>query len=100
LIQGEIEKIARDGITAAELEAAKTYTTGAFPLSLNSNARIANMLTRLQVLDLGIDYLDRRASLINQVNLEDVKRVAARVLDVDAMSIVVVGDPEGIESTQ
>jgi zinc protease len=100
LIQGEIEKIARDGITAAELEAAKTYTTGAFPLSLNSNARIANMLTTLQVLDLGIDYLDRRASLINQVNLEDVKRVAARVLDVDAMSIVVVGDPEGIESTQ
>lgn len=99
LIRDEIDKIAREGITAAELEAAKTYTTGAFPLSLTSNARIANMLVTLQVLDLGIDYLDRRAGLVNQVTLNDVKRVARRLLDVDAMSVVVVGDPEGVETT-
>lgn len=99
LIRAEIEKIAREGITAEELEAAKTYTTGAFPLSLTSNARIANMLVTLQVLDLGIDYLDRRASLVNQVTLDDIKRVGARLLNVDAMSVVIVGDPEGVEST-
>lgn len=99
LIRAEIEKIAREGITAEELEAAKTYTTGAFPLSLTSNARIANMLVTLQVLDLGIDYLDRRASLVNQVTLDDIKRVGARLLNVDTMSVVIVGDPEGVEST-
>ena len=99
LIRDEIDKIAREGITAAELEAAKTYTTGAFPLSLTSTARIANMLVTLQVLDLGIDYLDRRAGLVNQVTLNDVKRVARRLLEVDAMSVVVVGDPEGVETT-
>ena len=99
LIQTEIKKVAREGITAEELEAAKTYTTGAFPLSLTSNARIAGMLVTLQVLDLGIDYLERRAGLINQVTLDDVRVVAARLLDVDAMSVVVVGDPEGVETT-
>lgn len=99
LIRAEIDKIAREGITADELEAAKTYTTGAFPLSLTSNARIANMLVTLQVLDLGIDYLDRRSGLVNRVTLDDVKRVAERLLDVGAMSVVVVGDPEGVETT-
>ena len=99
LIQTEIKKVSREGITAEELEAAKTYTTGAFPLSLTSNARIAGMLVTLQVLDLGIDYLERRAGLINQVTLDDVRAVAGRLLDVDAMSAVVVGDPEGVETT-
>jgi zinc protease len=99
LIQTEIKKVAREGITAEELEAAKTYTTGAFPLSLTSNARIAGMLVTLQVLDLGIDYLQRRAGLVNQVTLNDVREVAGRLLDVDAMSVVVVGDPEGVETT-
>jgi zinc protease len=57
------------------------------------------MLVTLQVLDLGIDYLERRAGLINRVTLDDVRVVAGRLLDVDAMSVVVVGDPEGIETT-
>jgi zinc protease len=99
LIQAEIKKVAREGITAEELDAAKTYTTGAFPLSLTSNARIASMLVTLQVLDLGIDYLERRAGLVNKVTLDDVRSVAGRLLDVDAMSVVVVGDPEGVETS-
>ena len=99
LIQTEITKVAREGITAEELEAAKTYTTGAFPLSLTSNARTAGMLVTLQALDLGIDYRERRAGLINKVTLDDVRAVAGRLLDVDAMSVVVVGDTEGVETT-
>ena len=99
LIRTEIDKVAREGITAAELEAAKTYTTGAFPLSLDTNARIANVLVTLQILDLGIDYLERRAELVNRVTLDDVKRVARRILDIGAMTVVVVGDPVGVETT-
>lgn len=99
IIRAEIAKVARDGVSDEELEAAKTYTTGAFPLTLNSNGRIAQVLATLQVLDLGIDYLDRRTDLVNGVTLDDVKRVAARLLDTEAMTVVVVGKPEGLEST-
>lgn len=99
LIRSEIARMSSEGITPDELKAAKTYTTGAFPLTLDSNGRIARALVTLQVLDLGIDYLDRRADLVNSVTLDDIKRVAARLLDTDAMTVVVVGDPEGVEST-
>ncbi len=99
IIRAEIGKIAREGVTLEELEAAKTYTTGAFPLTLTTNGRIAAVLVTLQVLDLGIDYLDRRADLVNRVTLDDVRRVARRLLDTDAMTVVVVGNPEGVEST-
>jgi zinc protease len=50
-------------------------------------------------LDLGIDYLERRAELVNRVTLDDVKRVARRLLDIGAMTVVVVGDPVGVETT-
>ena len=46
--------------------------------------------------ELGIDYLDRRAGLINAVTLDDVRRVAKRLLDAPHLSGVVVGDPQGV----
>jgi zinc protease len=46
--------------------------------------------------NLGIDYIDRRNGLIEAVTLEDVKRVAARLLKPDELSIVVVGQPTGL----
>ena len=50
--------------------------------------------------NLGIDYLDRRSGLINAVTLEDVQRVAKRLLDPAALLTVIVGQPEGIEPTR
>lgn len=96
VIRAEWAKMAAEGITADELDRAKRYLTGAFPLSLDSNAKIARYLVFMQEEELGIDYLDRRNGLIEAVTLEDVKRVAARLLDPEALSIVVVGKPEGL----
>ena len=39
---------------------------------------------------LGIDYIDRRNSLIEKVTLDDIKRVAKRLLD-GGMLVTVVG---------
>ena len=46
----------------------------------------------LQLDGLGIDYMDRRASLIEGVTLEQVKAVAAKLLSADP-SVMVVGPP-------
>jgi zinc protease len=58
------------------------------------------VLLSVQRDNLGIDYLDRRSGLINAVTLEDVQRVAKRLLDPAALLTVIVGQPEGIEPTR
>ena len=96
VIKAEWARMAADGITAGELDRAKRYLTGAFALRFDSNAKIANYLVFMQEADLGIDYLERRNGLIEAVTLDDVKRVAARLLKPENLSIVVVGQPEGL----
>jgi zinc protease len=50
----------------------------------------------MRIYDLGIDYLDRRNALIEAVTLDDVNRVAKALLDPTTLTMVVVGEPEGI----
>jgi zinc protease len=100
LMKAEWQKMRDHGVTQAELDDAKTYLTGSFPLQFTSSSAIADILLQVQRDNLGIDYLDRRSSLIDAVTLEDVQRVAKRLLDPAALLTVVVGQPEGIEPTK
>jgi zinc protease len=88
--------MAAEGLTGDELTLAKRYLTGAFPLRFDSNRSIAGYLVSMQEDGLGIDYIDRRNDLIEAVTLEDVRRVAARLMKPDQLSIVVVGKPAGL----
>ncbi|MFQ5565635.1 MAG: M16 family metallopeptidase [Paracoccaceae bacterium] len=96
VIKAEWARMAAGGISAKELDRAKRYLTGAFPLRFDSNAKIASYLVFMQEEKLGIDYLERRNGLIEAVTLADVKRVAARLLQPEDLSIVVVGQPAGL----
>jgi zinc protease len=100
LMKAEWQKMHDYGVTQQELDDAKTYLTGSFPLQFTSSAAIADVLLQVQRDNLGIDYLDRRSGLINAVTLEDVQRVAKRLLDPAALLTVVVGQPEGIKPTK
>ena len=99
LIRAEWRRMAEDGPTEKELDAAKTYINGSFPLQFDSSRNIADMLVSIQRDGLGIDYIARRPKLIDAVTLEDAKRVARRLFDDDKLTVVVVGKPEGIAST-
>ena len=82
-------------IGSDDLENARTYLTGSFPLRLTSNDQVAKTLVAMLVDDLGQDYLARRNGLIAAVTLEDVRRVAKRLF-AGEMLVTVVGDPEGL----
>lgn len=99
LIRGEFGRLYRDGVTKAELAAAKTYLTGSFPLRLDSNRRIAGLLVSMRLDELGIDYIDRRNGYVEAVERADVDRVARRLASPDGLTFVVVGEPEGVEPT-
>lgn len=99
VIRDEWARAAQDGVTAEELETAKTYLTGAYPLRFDGNGRIANILAGMQVQGFGIDYINTRNDRVNAVTLDDVNRMAARLLDVDGLNFFVVGSPVGLETT-
>ncbi len=96
VIRAEWARMGEEGVTAEELDRAKRYLTGAFPLNIDTNAKIADYLVLMQVEDLGIDYIDRREDMIEAITRDDVRRVASRLLKPDALSIVVAGQPEGL----
>ena len=99
LIRAEWARMAEEGASAEELERAKTFLTGSFPLRLSSSGAVANMLLGMQLHNLGIDYLERRNEYIEAITLEDLKRVAKRLLKPGALTVVVVGAPSGLDIT-
>ena len=87
---------AAQGVTEAELSAAKTYLTGAYPLRFDGNGPIANILVGMQMSGYDRDYPKTRNARIEAVTLADVARVAKRIYRPDDLRIVVVGQPEGL----
>ena len=100
LIRAEWRRMHEEGPTATELDNAKTYLIGSFPLTLDTSERIASLLVEIQIEKLGIDYLDRRAALFGAVTFDHTRRVAQRLLDPDGLSFAVVGDPVDLTPTR
>ena len=100
LIRQEWQRMRDEGPTEAELEDAKTYLIGSFPLSLDSTHHIAGLLVQIQTDRLGIDYLDRRAGLIGGVTLDEARAEAKRLYDPARLSFAVVGDPPDLKPTR
>ena len=99
VIRAEWVKAAENGVSAEEVENAKTFLTGAYPLRFDGNGPIANIMVGMQLLGLPIDYIATRNDRVAAVTVEDVKRVAGELLDPDNLHFVVVGQPVGLEST-
>jgi zinc protease len=99
VIRAEWERMRNEGVTPDELEDAKTYLTGAYPLQFEGNGPIANIAVGMQMEGLPTDYIATRNDKVNAVTLKDVNRVARELLDPETLTFVVVGQPEGLEST-
>ncbi len=96
IIKAELERAARDGLTEQELRTAKDYLVGSFALRFDTSAKIAAQLLAIQLDNLGADYIDRRNGEIEAVTVEDIKRVAKRLLVTTNLIVTVAGEPEGI----
>jgi zinc protease len=99
LIRTQVRKMYEEGVTDAEMENAKLYINGSYPLRFTSSDRVAGILASIQFNDLGMDYLDRRAGLVDKVTKEDIARVAKRFLDPAKLTFSVVGQPDGLKGT-
>ncbi len=98
IVRGIWADLAANGVTPAELDAAKTYLTGEYPLRFDGNANIAEILVGMQMIGLPPSYVVNRNAMVEAVTLDDVRRVAAERLHPDRLAFVVVGEPEGLAS--
>jgi zinc protease len=96
VIRDELNRIASNGPTAEELDNAKRYLTGSYALRFDSSVKIANTLLWIQIEDLGMEYIDQRNAQVDAVTLDDVKRVAAQLIQPGNLIITVVGQPVGL----
>ena len=94
------QDMAENGVTEEELEAAKLYMTGAYPLRFDGNGTIAGILAGMQQDGMPTEYINTRNDRVNAVTMEDIRRVAARLLQPDGLRFVVVGQPEGLTPTE
>jgi len=99
IIESEIHRLAEAGPLEQEVADAKSYLEGSYALGLDTSAKVAGQLVQIQLDNLGIDYIDRRTGMIEAVTLADTKRVAKRLLDAGLL-VTVVGQPQGVTSTQ
>jgi zinc protease len=97
IIETEIRRMATDGPSEKELAEAKDYLKGSFPLRFDTSSKIASQLLQIQIESLGIDYINKRNSLIDAVTIEDARRVAKRLAD-GGMLVTVVGRPKDLAS--
>ena len=99
LIKDIWQNFGEKGPTPTEMQNAKDYINGSFPLRFTNSKTIAGVLNAVQHFDLGIEYLENRSKLIDQVSLRDLRRVAKRLFDSNALTFAVVGKPTNLDPT-
>lgn len=97
LVRQEWARLA-EGVTDQEVNDAKTYLTGEYPLRFDGNRRIAGILAGMQLVGLPADYVNTRNDKVEAVTSADVQRVAQRLLKADDLRFVLVGRPLGFDA--
>jgi zinc protease len=97
IIRAELKKMAEQGPSADDLDAAKKYLTGSYALRFDTNSKIASQLLGLLQEGFGTDYVDNRNKMIDAITIDDAKRVAKRLLDTDQLIVTVVGKPVNLK---
>jgi zinc protease len=92
----QIERLQTEPVPADEMDAARNYLAGSFPLRLETAAQVAGQLASTLLRDLPMEDLTRYPERIRAVSGEDVQRAAREYLHPDRSAIVVVGDASAV----
>ncbi|MCA9951219.1 MAG: insulinase family protein [Anaerolineales bacterium] len=90
----EIDRIQQEPVPAEELADNIAYRTGSLPVSLETNAALADVIVDLELFDLGLDYLQGFSHQMRNVNADQVQAAAQKYLSSEQLVISVAG-PEG-----
>jgi len=91
LVEKELKKFVKQGVTKNELEDSKANYIGRLPLSLESNGGVVSAILNIHRYELGMDYYQRYESLVRSVKREDVVEVARKYIDPNRLVIATAG---------
>ncbi len=94
LIVDEFSRLQRERVGQRELENAKAYMTGSFPLTIETPDQIAMQVLNAVFYGLPLEDLQNFRDRVNAVTVDDIQRVARTYLKPDRLSIVLVGNAD------
>lgn len=92
----ELDRIRSEPVSEKELEDAKSYLTGVFPIRLETQEGLIEQIVQIKMLGLPDDYLRTYRQRIQEVSIPELQRVANEYIRPDEAAIVIVGDGEEI----
>ena len=91
VVREVLSEFLANGPTDDELQAAKQFLVGSFPLRLDSNRKLLEQISSIVYYGQPLDYLDQYTARVEAVTREQVRAAFARHLQPAAMLTVVVG---------
>lgn len=79
-VDEELARMGAELVSDEELGDSKALLTGSLPLRLETNAGVADAILEMVWYDLGLDYLERYAGIVNGIAAEQVREVTATYL--------------------
>ena len=84
-------QMVQSGVTPDEVQQAKSFLTGSYPLRLETNAGVAGQLLVAEDYGLGLDYIQKRADLYNSVTVAQVNAAVKKYLHPDKAVLIIAG---------
>ena len=98
LIVDEFWRLQRERVGERELDGAKAYLTGSFPLTIETPEAIAMQVVNALFYGLPLAELQNFRERVNAVTPDDIQRVAKALLRPDRLSVVLVGNSAAFAS--
>ncbi len=88
----QMKLIRKEPVSDKELEDAKKYLIGSFPMRFDTQGKLVNFLSQVEYYHLGPDYPSRYPSIIRGITKEQILRVARKYLHPGRAILVIVGN--------
>jgi zinc protease len=89
-----MQKFIKEGVNDQEIEEAKNYFIGGFPLTLETIGQMSKQILELELYGIDFDYLSSYREAIKGVTIEEINNLASTFLLPEDLIIVVVGRAE------
>lgn len=88
----EMNRIRDEAVSEKELNDAKNYLTGVFPLRIETQEGLIDQLTQIKMYGLPENYLESYRERVSRVTAEEIQEAARKYVQPDVAAIVVVGN--------